>query len=528
MFGGNAYDHPRPDPADDPAQRDGETEPPRLDLRRPPKTWGEFGERVARIAGGLRAQGVGPEDRVAILALNSDRYLEYFFATNWAGAIFVPINIRLAPPEVIHWLTDSGAKMLIVDDTFAPMVPHLTGHTPDLTELVYCGDGDAPAGITNFEDLAKARGVEMSTRGGDDLAGLFYTGGTTGVSKGVMLSHGNLIHNAMVAQIHLNYGTDPVYLHAAPMFHLADGASTFAVTMQSGAHAFVPAFNPVATLQQIEKDKVTFATMVPVMINMMVNHPDAGKFDLSSLKKVGYGASPMPEAVLKQAMQLLPNCEFLQAYGQTDAAPLMTILPPERHVVDGPLAGKMTSVGQPCVGMDVRILDDAGAEVPRGQIGEICVQGANIMQGYWRQPELTAETTRHGWHHTGDGGYMDEDGFIFVVDRLKDMIISGGENVYSVEVENALYKHPAVIECAVIGVPDDEWGERVHAIIRLHEGAEASAEAIIAHCHDLIANYKCPRSVEFRVEPMPVSGAGKILKTELRKPFWADQKKQVH
>ena len=492
------------------------------------RNWAEFTERVARLAGGLAARGIEPGDRVAMLALNSDRYLEYFFACAWAGAIFVPINIRLAPPEVVYWMADSGSKMLLVDETFRPFLEHLNGKLPDLAHVVYVEDAAAPDGLIHYEDLATAPAAAMSDRGGDDLVGLFYTGGTTGVSKGVMLSHGNLVFNSLVAQNHFDYGDDPIYLHAAPMFHLADGSATFATTMAGGGHVYLPSFEPAGTLDLIQAERVTDVILVPVMLNMVVNHPGADAFDLSSLKGIVYGASPMPEAVLRQAMALFPGVGFYQGYGQTETSPLLTVLPPSRHVVEGPLAGKMNSVGRPCVGMDVRILDDDGREVPRGVVGEICVQGPNVMQGYWRKPELTAETWRHGWHHTGDGGYMDEDGFVFIVDRMKDMIISGGENVYSAEVENAVYQHEAVIECAVIGVPDDKWGERVHAIVRLHNGAAATADDIIAHCHDLIANYKCPRSVAFVEEPMPLSGAGKILKTELRKPYWKDQEKQVH
>ena len=492
------------------------------------KSWSEMADRIARIAGGLRALGLEPGDRVAMLALNSDRYLEFFFATSWAGLIFVPINIRLAPPEVVHWLGDSGSKALIVDDTFTEMVPHLTPHLPDLNHIIHASDAAPAKGMIGFEALAEADAVELSPRCGEDLVGLFYTGGTTGVSKGVMLSHANLINNAMISAYHFPKTDELVYLHAAPMFHLADGASTFRVTMTGGAHAYVPAFNPVDTLSCIGENKVTGVVLVPVMMNMMVNHPDAAKFDLSSLIMVAYGASPMPQAVLEKAMALMPNAGFIQGYGQTETSPLLTVLSPERHVFDGPLAGKAGSVGVPCLGMDIAILDEAGNTLPAGGIGEICARGPNVMKGYWNRPELTAEVSAHGWHHTGDGGYMDEDGFVFIVDRIKDMIISGGENVYSAEVENALYSHPDVVECAVIGVPDDDWGERVHAVVRLQEGAAPDDDGLIAHCRDRIAGYKLPRSFEYLSDPLPLSGAGKILKTELRKPHWDGQSKNVH
>ena len=492
------------------------------------RTWAEVAERVARLAGGLRALGLGEGDRIAMLALNSDRYLEYFYAVSWAGGVFVPINIRLAPPEFVHWLADSGSRALIVDDAFARVVPEIAPQLPGLEHLVFAGEGETPAGMTGFEALAQHPAIEPSARAGDDLAGLFYTGGTTGVSKGVMLSHANLVHDSLVAAFHYEMPEEPVYLHAAPMFHLADGAATFAVTLGAGTHAYVPAFAPDAVLERIERDRVTNVTLVPAMVNMMTAAPGAAARDLSSVRLVGYGASPMPEAVLKRAMAMMPNARFLQAYGQTECAPILTILPPERHVFEGPLAGKAGSVGRPVINMDVRVLDEDGNECPRGTVGEVCARGPNVMLGYWNRPEQTAEVSRHGWHHTGDGGYMDEDGFIFIVDRLKDMIISGGENVYSAEVENALHKHPDVAECAVIGVPDDTWGERVHAVIRLREGAAADEAALAAHCGALIAGYKRPRSFEFRTEALPLSGAGKILKTELRKPWWADEAKKVH
>lgn len=491
------------------------------------KTWGELADRIARIAGGLLALGLKPGDRVAMLALNSDRYLEYFYATTWAGLLFVPINIRLAAPEVVHWLGDSGSKALIVDDTFTIMVPALTPLLPDLAHIIHADDGATPEGMIAFEALAQSDAVEVSPRCGEDIAGLFYTGGTTGVSKGVILTHANLINNAMILAAHFTDIPNAVYLHAAPMFHLADGAATFLLTMTGNTHTFIPAFDPLGTLICISENKVTNITLVPVMMNMMVNHPDARKYDLSSVRIVAYGASPMPQAVLETALKLMPDAEFYQAYGQTELSPILTLLPPEYHVFDGPLAGKAGSVGQASLGMDVAILDEDGNEVPRGDVGEICARGPNIMKGYWNQPEMTAEVSTHGWHHTGDGGYMDEDGFVFVVDRMKDMIISGGENVYSAEVENALYSHADVVECAVIGVPDEDWGERVHAVVRLVEDAQENPESLILHCKTLIAGYKTPRSVSYQTEPLPLSGAGKILKTELRKPFWEGRSKQV-
>jgi long-chain acyl-CoA synthetase len=236
----------------------------------------------------------------------------------------------------------------------------------------------------------------------------------------------------------------------------------------------------------------------------------------------------MPEAVVLKALETLPDCAFTHAYGQTECAPLVSMTGPEYHVVEGPHAGRYKSAGRAVLGVEVHVVDENDVEVPRGTVGEICVRGPNVMKGYWNKPEQTAEALRGGWMHSGDGGYMDEDGFIYIVDRVKDMIITGGENVYTTEVEDAVHQHPAVAECAVIGIPDDTWGESVHAIVRLREGASASAEDLIGHCHTLIAGFKCPRSVDFREEPLPLSGAGKILKTDLRKPFWEGKDKKVN
>ena len=493
------------------------------------RNWTEFGARIARLASGLAGIGVKPGDRVAMLALNSDRYLEYFFAVPWAGAVFVPINTRLAPPEVVYWLTDSGASVLLIDDTFRPMLPKLQGQIGGIKTLVHVTDGAAADGMVAFESLVDGQPEMVPIdKGGDELAGLFYTGGTTGRSKGVMLSHRNLLLNALQFGPLAGFSQQSTYLHAAPMFHLANGAATFAIMTAAGRSIVIPAFEPVATMRAMQDHKVTTALLVPTMVNMVVNHPQVGDFDLSSVKHVLYGASPMPEAVVRKAMQVIPSAEFQQAYGQTEAAPVLTLLEPERHVFDGPMAGKAKSAGRAVPGVEVAIFDEQDNEVPRGTVGEICGRGENVMLGYWNQPELTARTLRNGWLHTGDGGRMDEDGYVYVVDRVKDMIISGGENVYSAEVENAIYQHPAVAECAVIGIPHDKWGEQVHAIVRCKDGQKLDAAGLIAHCHELIAGYKCPRSVEFATAPLPLSGAGKILKTELRKPYWEGREKQVN
>ena len=481
------------------------------------RTWLEFRDRVARFAGVLRAAGVQRGDRVAILSLNRDVYLEYFYATPWAGALVVPLNTRLAPPELIAIINDAGASALVVDDTFAAMLPALI---PGLTTVrtVFVSGAAAPAGATALDAaIASTDPVPEAAISAGDLYGIFYTGGTTAASKGVMLSHGNIVANAMNMTAEAPFGPATVYLHAAPMFHLADCSATFTLTAAAGTHAFVPRFDPTAVMRTIQDLRVTNSILVPAMIAMLVNAPTIGDYDLTSLQGLMYGGQCISEAVLRRAIDSLPGCGLLQAYGMTELSPVATFLSPRYHVTEGPDAGRLRAAGRAASSAEIRIVDDDDGEVSRGTVGQIVVRGPIVMQGYWNQPALTAAALRGGWMHTGDGGYMDADGFLFVVDRIKDMIITGGENVYSAEVENAIYQHPAVAMCAVIGVPDEQWGERVHAVVALKLGQAATEAEIMAHCRQLIAGYKCPRTVDVRTEPLPLSGAGKVLKTVLRK-----------
>ena len=491
--------------------------------------WGAVPDRLARLAGGLRRLGIEDGERAAILALNSDRYYEFYFATAWAGGVFVPVNTRLAGPEVVHWLTDSGARVLCVDESFLGLVQELRDQLPALETLVFLGD-EAPAGTLAWEELAAGPAVPDANRGDDDLAGLFYTGGTTGRSKGVMLSHRNLVVNALQIAPVLGIDAGDRILHTAPMFHIADWVVCMAAAQAGARNWFRPAFEPVDVMATIERERIQKLLLVPTMIAMIVNHPALAEHDLSSLERILYGASPMPEAVIAKVLDTLPGVEMVQAYGQTEAAPCVTLLRPEYHTVDpdSPFAGKLRSAGQAIPGVEVAVLDAKDRPVPSGEVGEVCCRGPNVMLGYRNLPEQTGATLRGGWLHTGDGGRIDEDGFLFIVDRVKDMIVSGGENVYSAEVENALQAHPAVAQCAVIGVPDEHWGERVHAIVVPQEGATVGEDELVAHCRGLIAGYKCPRSVTVRSEPLPLSGAGKILKTELRRPFWEGRERGVN
>ena len=490
------------------------------------RNWREFADRVARYAQVLQTQGLMPGDRVGIVALNSDHYLETFYAVPWAGGIIVPINTRWSKPEIAYALADAGVRLLIVDEQFAALGAELAADT-GVTVLGVGAASGAP--LANLEALlARATPVPEAGRAGNDVSGIFYTGGTTGRSKGVMLTHTNHVTNSLQLAAMMQAPEALNYLHAAPMFHIADALCVYMVTTLGGTHHVIPRFEPAVCARALQDRRITDVLLVPTMIQMLLDHLATQPYALDTLARLYYGASPMPEATLLRLFDALPACSPVQLYGQTEAAPMLTVLEGRYHVKDGPDAGRLRAAGRaiPCI--ELKIVDDNDNEVPRGTVGEVVARGPNVMVGYWQMPEQTALTLRGGWLHTGDAAYMDEDGFIYISDRLKDMIISGGENVYSTEVENALHQHPAVAQCAVIGVPDERWGERVHAIVVPRRGAERDADAIIAHCRALIADFKCPRSVDFRDEPLPLSGAGKILKTELRQPYWEGRTRAVN
>ncbi|MGQ7934996.1 long-chain-fatty-acid--CoA ligase [Paraburkholderia sp. D1E] len=486
----------------------------------------ELGERVAKLAGAQQKLGLRPDDRVGILSLNSDRYLETFLAVMWAGGVAMPVNTRWSVAEIAYSLDDSDTALLFVDDTFTHMVGELRRLSSSLRTVVYIGDSPAPEGMLPYEEMiAASRPVENAMRMRDDLACLLYTGGTTGFPKGVMLSHENLYSNALALMAEGYPTQDGIGLHAAPMFHIADVGLTMALLLRGSTHVFVPTFTPLAVLEAIDLDRVTDILLVPTMIQLLADCPTVDEYELSSVRLILYGASPMSEAILERAFVVFPEAGFIQAYGMTEVA-AATILRPYHHTSAGRMAGKLRSVGRAACHAEIRIVDTAGDDVPRGSVGEVVVRGPSVMKGYWRKSVESAAAVQDSWMHTGDGGYMDEDGFVFIVDRIKDMIVTGGENVYSAEVENAITKHPSIAMCAVIGIPDQKWGEGVHAVLILKPGASVSEQEIKAHCKSLIAAYKCPRTIEFRSE-LPISGAGKILKYRLRAPFWEGQARSV-
>jgi long-chain acyl-CoA synthetase len=490
-------------------------------------TYRQYADRVARLGHALQGLGMGAGERVGMLALNSDRYLEFFYGTWWGGGAVNPVNIRWSAAEIAYSLDDCDTRILLVDEQFKGLAGELRRRSKALKTLVYTGDGDTPEGMLNYEQLlAQAKPGPDALRCGAELAAVMYTGGTTGFPKGVMLSHDNLATNALAA---LGQGItqgEGRALLIAPMFHIAVGALMHGHVMAGGTSVIAPMFTPVAALQAVQQHRVTHVLLVPTMIQLAVDHPEAGQYDLGSLRVLAYGGSVISEAVLQRAMKRFTNADFVQAYGMTELSPCATYLSPADHR-EGAKPGLLRSAGRASLATEVCVVDDQGIEVPRGTVGEVVVRGATVMLGYWNKPEQTAAALRDGWMHTGDGGRMDEEGYLFIVDRMKDMIVSGGENVYSAEVENALAQHPAVAASAVIGIPSEQWGEAVHAVVVLKPGTKATAEELSAHCRGLIAGYKCPRSLEFR-DALPMTGAGKIQKTELRKPHWEGRSRAVN
>ncbi len=489
-------------------------------------TWGEFKDRVSKLANGILNQGVQSGDRVAVLALNSDRYLEFYYACAWAGVVMVPLNIRWSINENQYAYNDAGATILFVDDMFLPMAKDIApNHT-----LIYMGESDTPVGMVGYEDLiANSQSITSYDAKPTDMLGIYYTGGTTGFPKGVMLSHQNVWSSAfsILMELRLKEREHPMMMVAGPMFHLAAGAMCWASVIGGVTLTIVPAFNVEQVLAVIARDKVTDTLLVPTMINMLLADDGLKSADISSLQQIIYGASPMPEGTLLEAMEKMPTVGFCQAYGQTEMSPVCSVLPPEYHVLSGEKSGRIRSAGQATYTLQLEIKDQNGNALGPHQVGEICVKGANVMMGYWNNEEQTAAAIKDGWLHSGDAGYVDEEGFIFLVDRVKDMIISGGENVFSAEVESAVSKHPAVHEVAVIGIPSAQWGESVHAIVRLKEDHHASEHDIIEFCREYIAGYKIPRSIEFRTEPFPMTGAAKIQKNVLREPYWQKQARKI-
>lgn len=490
------------------------------------RTWGEIGTRVARAAAALQSFGIARGDRVALLALNSDNYLEMLYAIAWAGAVSVPLNTRWAQEELDYALRDCAAGLLFIDENYLTEARALQ-QSLGLRALIWMGNGPAPEGTQDIEDLIAAHPpMEDHCGSGDDLCTICYTGGTTGRSRGVMLSNTNLVCGMVNWIASLHFSDEIIFMHSAGFFHLAGTIPAFALTMAGGTNVCLPKFDAELALATIERHRVNYCLLVPTMVSMLLNHPKSAEYDLSSLRYIEYGASPISDTVLAAAMKRLPDCTFMQGYGMTECAALAMSVPWRYHFdrPDGP--SKRLATGRISYGMEVRIIDSDGRTLPAGLPGEIALRGPQIMLGYLNQPEATAAAFVDGWYRTGDGGVMDSDGFVTLTDRVKDMIISGGENVYSKEVENAIFAHPAVRDVAVIGIPSVEWGEAVHAVVVLQPGKSLTLAELVAFCRSRISGYKLPRSIEFLPE-LPLSAAGKVVKAELRQKWWQGKSRTI-
>lgn len=477
-------------------------------------TWRAFADRVARFAGALHAIGVRPGDRVALLARNGHEFLEYVFGTLWAGGAINPVNIRWSAAEMGYSLENCQTRILIVDAAFADLIPAIREAAP-CVEKVIAIDAAADDALDYERWLADADPAPDALRAGDDLAAVLYTGGTTGFPKGVMLSHRNLMASALGALATDEARSDERYLHCAPLFHVGALSGLFLSMLSGSTHVMVPGFEPAGTLDIIDRERVTDFFMVPTMIRMLIDQPRFAEMDMTHVRNIRYGASSIDDALLDRAMAAFPNARFSQAYGMTELSPICAMLPPADHSAEARAQGRGRSAGRATLAVELRVVDRDDREAERGAIGEICARGPTVMLGYWGMADATAEALRGGWMHTGDMGWMDADGYVTVVDRIKDVIITGGENVYSAEVERALSTHPAVGQVAVIAVPCPRYGEQVHAVIVLRPGATADEADMQAHARARIAGYKVPRSFSF-VEALPLSAAGKVLKNVLR------------
>jgi long-chain acyl-CoA synthetase len=468
-------------------------------------TFCELHDRVGRIAAALMKRGFEAGDRLAILLPNGPEYLELVHACAWLGVVVVPLNIRLSATEIDHILSDATPRGLVRHSslpmpTVQPPLQLVLDQEPlDVPAAAY------PEAIYNPEAILV----------------LIYTSGTTGRPKGVMLSHENILATVNNTNYWLPYREGGVYLHAAPMFHIADFPLIFAAPAFGASQVTIAKFSPQAFCETVQRERVTRTVLVPTMINLITQFADIGKYDLTSLEELGYGGSPMAPELIRRTREFLPRAKLIQVYGLSETG-FLTGLRDAEHTED-----RLTSCGRPCPGIDVRVVDKSGKEAETGQQGELVARGANVMRGYWNSPEETSRSFRDGAFRTGDIGYQDAGGYFFILDRLKDMIVTGGENVYSGEVEAVLYSHPAVREAAVFGIPDPKWGELVTALVVLKPGMNLSSEDLIAYSRRSLASYKVPRRVDFLATELPKSGSGKILKKVLRESFWTLQERAV-
>lgn len=473
------------------------------------RSYAELGSRCRRLAGAMRELGLAPQDRVGVIALNSDRYLELYLGLPAAGFVLVPVNSRLAPAEMRAILADAGVSVVFADADYpgAAAVGQVLTMPDDYEDLI-ASAGELPLGDGVAED---------------DLAALFYTSGTTGAAKGAMHTHRSLVSSAMHFMATWPFDRQTRWLVASPMFHTGGILATLATVWAGGTHVIMPRFDPDLAVDLIEREAVTHTLLVPTMLAAAARAQLARPRNVGSLRYLSHGASPISAETLRRTRRAFPGAELLHVYGTTETTPITTLLPHEERILDTPL---VRSCGQPAVGVEIRVVGTSRADVPPGTVGEIAVRSPSVMAGYWRNPQATDEVMLRGdWYLTGDLGYTDDASYLYLVDRVKDMIVSGGENIYSTEVEDALAAHPAVEEAAVFAVPDPRWGEAVYAVV--FSPRDVTADELAVHCRDRIAGFKVPRCIELRTEPLPKSAAGKILKRDLREPHWAGQHTQI-
>jgi fatty-acyl-CoA synthase len=492
----------------------------------------EFGERCERLAGGLRTVGVESGDRVAFLGFNTHELLEGYYGPILIGAICMPLNVRLTPHELIGILQHAEPKVLIFEPEFEPLVQSFRAACPGLQTLVNIGSSSTAD--VSYEDLLSKERISRPDPFQFDentTAELFYTSGSTGTPKGVMLSHRNLYLHALEVALSLRVTDDLVHLHTIPLFHANGWGRPQTLTMMGSTHVMLRRFDPVQVFELIERERVTGMSLVPVMANAILNCPERERFDLSSLREIELGGAPgSPELVAKLEQSF--RCNILAGYGLTETSPVACFSRHKSTVVyrdEEDRLRRTAMAGWPIVGCEARVVEPTGEDTPRDgiAIGEVVMRGDNVMQGYYREPQSTAATIRDGWLHSGDMAVWDEENYIHIVDRQKDIIISGGENISSVEIERAIASHDAVLECAVVAAPDDKWGEVPAAVVVCKPGVKLSAGALTLHLEGRLARFKMPRQIIFSDEPLPKTGTNKILKRQLREPFWAGKEKRV-
>lgn len=487
-------------------------------------TYQQFADRIFRLADFLKTMGIRKGDCVAILHQNSHQFLEAYFAVAHLGAILNPLNIRLSPKELSFILQDSGARLLISSRRYGEPVAAINKKKSRVRQIIWTGHGETPdiSSPIDYEDVLRHASHDPLTDASisdRDIAHLYYTSGTTGRPKGVILSHKNVCTHALAAIAELRLCDRDNWIHAAPLFHLADAWATFAVTWVGGKHVVVEDFEPPVVLSILQKEGITITNMIPTMLIMLVNTPGVNGFDFSSLRAILSGGAPIAPEVVKKIMETF-KCDYIQTYGMTESSPYLTMSILKGNLMDLSPEEQFqykARTGRPFLGVLLKVVREDGTEVSSNdeEVGEIIVKGDIVTEGYLNRPEETAESLKDGWLYTGDMATLNEEGYVNIVDRKRDVIITGGENVYSIEVENALYTHPSVLEGAAVGVPDPKWGEAVKAVVVLKPGHQATEDEIIQHCKKQIAGFKAPKSVDF-VPELPKTGSGKIYKKGLK------------